>query len=161
MTPERFEHLLSVVGPYITHHCKSSRPISASERLCLCLRYLATGEIQSSSSFPFRIGRSTISGIISETCSAIWIVLKSHYMRSPQSRKDWENIEDNLKKNGFFQIRKGLGKQNFFLSGPYIKCFAIYLDFPLNNYMAKTCCCIQRAGNNYGVLPPWCLVCSK
>ena len=92
MTPERFEHLLSIVGPYITHHCRSRRPISASERLCLCLRYLATGEMQSSLSFSFRIGRSTISGIISETCSAIWTALKSHYMTSPQPRKDWENI---------------------------------------------------------------------
>ncbi|PFX24144.1 hypothetical protein AWC38_SpisGene11300 [Stylophora pistillata] len=38
MTPERFEHLLSIVGPFITHYCRSRRPISASERLCLCLR---------------------------------------------------------------------------------------------------------------------------
>ena len=92
MTPERFEHLLSIVGPFITHHCRSRRPISASERLCLCLTYLATVETQSSLSFSFRIGRSTISGIISETCSAIWTALKSHYMRSSQSSKDWENI---------------------------------------------------------------------
>ena len=25
-----------------------------------------------------------------------------------------------------------------FPEGPYIKCFAIYLDFPLNNHVAKT-----------------------
>ena len=29
------------------------------------------------------------------------------------------------------------GKQtNYFPEGPYIKCFIIYLDFPLNNHIA-------------------------
>ena len=39
-------------------------------------------------------------------------------------------------------------KTNWFPEIPYIKCFVIYLDFPSNNHMAKTCCCIRRAGNN-------------
>ena len=38
------------------------------------------------------------------------------------------------------------------LSGQYIKCFALYLDFPLNDHMAKTCCCIRRAGNNCAIV---------
>ena len=29
------------------------------------------------------------------------------------------------------------GKTKLFPEGPYIKCFAIYLDFPLNNHIAK------------------------
>ena len=30
-------------------------------------------------------------------------------------------------------------KTNWFPEGPYIKCFVIYLDFPLNNHKAKFC----------------------
>ena len=39
-------------------------------------------------------------------------------------------------------------KLNSFPRGPYNKCFAIYLDFPFNNHLAKLCCFIWRAGNN-------------
>ena len=44
------------------------------------------------------------------------------------------------------------GKQNSLPWDPYIMCFAIYLDFPLNNHMAKTCCCIRHAGNNCAIV---------
>ena len=30
------------------------------------------------------------------------------------------------------------GKQNYFLEGPYVKCFVEYLDFLLNNHIATT-----------------------
>ena len=29
------------------------------------------------------------------------------------------------------------GKTNYFPEGPYIKCFLIYLGFPLNNHIAN------------------------
>ena len=35
---------------------------------------------------------------------------------------------------------------------PETKCFIVYLNFPLNNQMAKTCCCIRRAGNNCAIV---------
>jgi len=69
MSPERFDHLLSLVEPDIAKNQTNFRePISAAERLCLTIRYLATGDSQQSLSFAFRIGRSTVSGIIRETC---------------------------------------------------------------------------------------------
>ena len=40
-------------------------------------------------------------------------------------------------------------KTDQFPGGPTIKYFVIYLDFLLNNHMAKTCNCIWRAGDNY------------
>ena len=43
-------------------------------------------------------------------------------------------------------------KTNLFPKGPYIKCFVVYLDFPLKNHMAKTRCCILRAGNNCAIV---------
>ena len=36
--------------------------------------------------------------------------------------------------------------------GPYIKCFVIYLDFPLNNHIAKTNKERRHAGNNCAIV---------
>ena len=72
MSPERFEDLLTLVGPFIEKKpCRSRSSISEAERLMVTLRYLATGDSQQSLSFLFRIGRSTISNLLRETCEAI------------------------------------------------------------------------------------------
>ena len=39
-----------------------------------------------------------------------------------------------------------------FPKGPYTKCFFLYLDCPLNNHIAKTCCCIQHTGYSYAIV---------
>ena len=75
MSPDRFDHLLSLVEPAITKQNNYRQPISAVERLCLTIRFLASGDSQQSLSFAFRIGRSTVSGIIRETCEAIYNIL--------------------------------------------------------------------------------------
>ena len=46
-------------------------PISAEERLRLTLHYLAYGSSQQEVSFSYHIAKSTVSGIIRETCSSI------------------------------------------------------------------------------------------
>ena len=68
MTPERFGHLLSLVGPRNT---RMREGISAAERLTLTLRYLAIGDELPSLSFSYRIGRTIVSHIIKETLCAI------------------------------------------------------------------------------------------
>ena len=94
MFPERLEHLLSIVGPYITkRECRSRKPISPEERLVITLRYLATGDSQQSQSFNFRVGRSTVCGIIKETCAAIWLALKDTYLKFPEKEEDWSQIQ--------------------------------------------------------------------
>lgn len=61
MTPQRFEHLSSLVAPLISKKLTKLRSsISAAERLTLTLRYLASGDSQQSQVFNFRIGRSTV-----------------------------------------------------------------------------------------------------
>lgn len=45
--------------------------ITPAERLALTIRYLATGNSQVYLSFSFRIGKSTVCGIVKETCEAI------------------------------------------------------------------------------------------
>lgn len=92
MSPERLEHLLSLVGPLIKKQDTQMRKsISAQDRLVLTLRFLASGESQQSLSFSF-MGKCTVSNIISETCSAIYNSLKDEYIRTPKSKNDWLKI---------------------------------------------------------------------
>ena len=46
LTPQRFDHLLSLVRPELVKECWSPKPIAPSERLALTLRYLASGDSQ-------------------------------------------------------------------------------------------------------------------
>ncbi|CAB4042367.1 Hypothetical predicted protein, partial [Paramuricea clavata] len=50
-------------------------PISPAERLPLTIRFLASGSSQTSMSFTYRVGRTTVSNIIRETCCALWEAL--------------------------------------------------------------------------------------
>ena len=93
MTPERFDHLLSLVGPHIEKqniHLRES--ISPSERLVITLRYLASGDSQQSQSFNFRVGRSTVCEIIKSTCNGVWDALSATYMKAPEKSCDWRKI---------------------------------------------------------------------
>ena len=93
MSPELFDHLLSLVAPLISKEGTQFRKaISAAERLALTLRFLATGESQISLTFLFRMGKNTVSKILKETCEAIYQVLSGKYLKSPQSRNDWHKI---------------------------------------------------------------------
>ena len=67
MSPERFDHLLTLVAPFITKEDRDFRkPIPAAERLAVTLRFLASGDSQISLHYLFRIS-TTLSQIISET----------------------------------------------------------------------------------------------
>ena len=93
MSPERFDHLLNLVGHFIQKkRCNSRASISPGERLTLTLRYLATGDSQQSQSFNFRVGRSTASMIIKDTCDAIWTALSPTYLKTPSSEEEWMAI---------------------------------------------------------------------
>jgi len=71
-----FRELLRLIEPKIEKQHAVRSPISASTRLEICLRYLASGDSMSSISFAFRVGLNTVSKIVSETCESIWNVLK-------------------------------------------------------------------------------------
>ena len=49
-------------------------------------------------SFSFRIGKATVSKIISETCDAIYTVLKDTYLSPPQSKEEWLEISSKFEK---------------------------------------------------------------
>ena len=110
MSPQRFEHLLSLVGPHIQRKCTQLRgSISAAERLTLTLRYLASGDAQQSQSFNSTIGKSTVSGIIKETCQAIWAALRNTYVKTPNSPEAWKSISKDFEKMWNFPHCLGAG----------------------------------------------------
>ena len=103
MSPERFEHLLSLVAPHIGRlGCRSRNPISESERLMITLRYLATGESQQSLAFSFRLGRSTVCNIVRETCQSIWMVLATEYLKYPSTTEEWLSISSEFEREWNF-----------------------------------------------------------
>ena len=76
MSPQKFDELLSYIGPVITRKVtRMRRPISPGERLDITLHYLVTDESMQTISFSYRLGHSTLCHIIDDTCQAIWEVL--------------------------------------------------------------------------------------
>ena len=97
MSPENFDYLLSIVGPHIRKNTtKMRQPIEAAERLALTIRYLASGNSQQSMSFAYRLGRTTVSNIIQDTCLAIWDALSETYLKPPSTSEDWKHIAGDL-----------------------------------------------------------------
>ena len=91
MTPEQFDNLLLLVNPMLTKKSLYREPISVGERLSVTLRFLATGDSQQTISFSYRIGLTTVSNIIAETCDALWIALPD-YITSPSKPEEWKQI---------------------------------------------------------------------
>ena len=93
MSPERFEHLLQLTGHKLSKKdTRFRKAIPAAERLAFTLRFLASGDSQKSLSFAFRIGTTTVSNIISETCIAIKEELGTKFLRLPRCPSDWLEI---------------------------------------------------------------------
>ena len=95
MSPERLENLITIVGPPIKKKtCRSRATISPAQRLVVTIRYLASGDSQQSQSFNFRLGRSTVCGIIRETCKGIWDALNEKFLIAPKKADEWNTIAD-------------------------------------------------------------------
>uniref|UniRef100_A0A023F1D4 Putative nuclease harbi1-like protein n=1 Tax=Triatoma infestans TaxID=30076 RepID=A0A023F1D4_TRIIF len=93
MSHEDYECLLKKVEPLVKRkdtHLR--RAISASERLTLTLRFLATGDSYHSLSYLFRIPVTTIARIIPEVCGVIFKVMKADYLQTPTSEEEWYAI---------------------------------------------------------------------
>ena len=95
MSPAKFDELLSRVGPVISRRVTRMRePISPGERLAVTLRFLVTGDSMQTISFSFRLGHSTVSYIIENTCDALWEVLSPEFVCVPKSSEEWKRISD-------------------------------------------------------------------
>ncbi|XP_025153220.1 protein ANTAGONIST OF LIKE HETEROCHROMATIN PROTEIN 1-like [Harpegnathos saltator] len=93
MSSDLFEDLVKKLKPLIKRqdtHLRQS--ISPAERLAVTLRHLATGGSKKSLSYTFRLGQSTISGIIKDTCHALIPVLQETHLKFPDSELAWKVI---------------------------------------------------------------------
>ena len=105
MSKQRFDRLLALVGPLISRRAYFSEVracITPAERLALTVRYLATGNSQVSLSFSFRIGKSTVCGIVRETCEAIWKALQREYVKAPSSEEEWKGVSTQFERKWNF-----------------------------------------------------------
>ncbi|XP_069623881.1 putative nuclease HARBI1 [Ranitomeya imitator] len=90
MSQDNFRYLLRLVEGAITRQdTQLRRSISAEEQLLVTLRFLATGETLRSLHFQFRIGVSTLSGIVADTCRALWDNLRDEFLPLPTTEL-WE-----------------------------------------------------------------------
>ncbi|RXN04065.1 nuclease HARBI1 [Labeo rohita] len=81
---EQFDNLLSKVGPRIARQDTNYwHAIEPSERLANCLRFLATGDSYRTIAFSYRVGVSTVAGIVGEVARAIWDALVQEVMPVP------------------------------------------------------------------------------
>ena len=82
LTPELWNEVYEKVSPRIERKTTCMRePISAGHRLAITLRYLATGDSYKTQMFGFRVASNTISGIVPDTCLALYEVLAPEYFK--------------------------------------------------------------------------------
>ena len=86
-------YLLCHVGPLIQNKDTNLRkPIPAAARLMLTMLFLASGDSEVSLSYLFRMGKKSVSRMVSETSQAIVQVLLQGFMSPPETEGQWENI---------------------------------------------------------------------
>ncbi|XP_069616315.1 uncharacterized protein [Ranitomeya imitator] len=84
MSQDSFRDLLArVQGTIWRQDTQLRRAIPPEERLLGTLRFLATGGSLSSLHFQYRLGISTMSGIVADTCRALWNVLRDDFIPLP------------------------------------------------------------------------------
>ncbi|XP_050960475.1 uncharacterized protein si:dkey-121j17.6 isoform X2 [Labeo rohita] len=120
MTAEEFEFLLRMVGPLITkQHTKMRRAISPRDRLSVTLRFLATGKTFSSLSAQYKIGASTISQIVMETCGALYQLMKKDFLKTPSTETEWRAISQDFESKWQFPHCLGaLGGKQIYIQPP-------------------------------------------
>ncbi|XP_068129135.1 uncharacterized protein [Hyperolius riggenbachi] len=102
MTVDSFDELLVLLSPSLQRqHTNMRSPVSPAERLLVTLRFLATGETFASLHYQFRLGRSTVQGIVHDTCQKIWEVLQPIFMPSPTEQL-WKDAADSFLKKAKF-----------------------------------------------------------
>ncbi|XP_050956793.1 uncharacterized protein LOC127157596 [Labeo rohita] len=98
MSRGQFDNLLSIVGPSITKIITNYREsIGPAEWLSICLRFLATGDSYRTIAFSYRVGFSTMVGIVKEVCEANWSCLVGEYMPFPEM-EEWKAIVEDFQK---------------------------------------------------------------
>ncbi|KYN42494.1 hypothetical protein ALC56_03040 [Trachymyrmex septentrionalis] len=93
MNLTQFEELLCKVVPLISKETLCRESISVGERLCMTLRFLASGDSMISMSYRYLLG---LSNIILETCDALWSVLSKDVFPYPFTKEKWLSISKEI-----------------------------------------------------------------
>ena len=131
MSPENFEKLTSWCSPYLVKATTRMRePISPSERLCVTLRYLVTGDAQVTIGASYRMSPTTVGRIIKETCKVIWQVLhEKGFVSPPNTQKEWREIADEFEKKWNFPNALGaLDGKHVIIQAP-VKTASLYFNY--------------------------------
>ena len=130
MSPERFEHLLSLIAPLITKDDTNFRKaIPADQRLMLTLRFLASGDSQVSLHYLFRMGKKTVSRIIAETTDAIQSTLMEDYMKTPSTTSQWKSIAADFERRwNFPHVLGALDGKHIRIQAPN-KCGSLFHNY--------------------------------
>ena len=90
---ETFNELLNLIHDRIKKRTTNMRePIDPGMRLAITLRYLASGDSYHSLEFNFRVPHNTISGIVTETCQALYEELNREFLPCPTSEDKWLDV---------------------------------------------------------------------
>ncbi|XP_045028175.1 protein ANTAGONIST OF LIKE HETEROCHROMATIN PROTEIN 1-like isoform X4 [Daphnia magna] len=136
MSPTLFNKLLCMVGPSLFKkdtNMRRSIPVGkirileiiklqmlsnysinkTEQRLALTLRFLASGDCMRSLSYSFRIGHSTVSEIVNETCRIMYEILDPTYLQLPDTNM-WKLISNYFSKIWNFTNCVGAGDGKHF-----------------------------------------------
>ena len=93
MEPHVFDELMEEVKPALTKQDTNIRSfLTAHEKLCLTLRFLASGASYKDLMYTFRVSDSTISEVVPNVCKVFYEHLKDECARVPQSKEEWMQI---------------------------------------------------------------------
>lgn len=88
-----------------------------------------SGETQESLRLSFRIGQSTISGIVKDVCKAIITVLKNEYVRVPQCEEEWKNVANDYGERWNFHQCLGAMDGKHFQIDPPLSSGSLYWNY--------------------------------
>ena len=95
MSPGKMEELLGWVAPKIMKDSSKREAVGAEERLCVTLRYLATGDAQCTIAASYRMSPTTVGRIVAETTIAIWETLSEHgFLKCQTTKEEWLLISE-------------------------------------------------------------------
>ncbi len=85
-----FVEILGKVKPYISKENTTMQDsITAHDKLCVTLHFLACGESYTQLRYAFRISVTSISEFVPDVCRALYEALKKDYMSLPTSQSQW------------------------------------------------------------------------
>ena len=103
MTPAKCEELLAKVGPSLIQDNRQGDSIKSSERLCVTLRYLVTGDSFVTISGSYCMSATTVGHIAKDTSKVIWDVLfEQRVLKVPQTSTEWLSIARDFKHKWHF-----------------------------------------------------------